>query len=92
MTTRQGSRSAWPASIEHLNDKPDCRSRTLPRTMSSPLPEAARDGGWERWGIMGEELEAEEHEATRADLERRIGQAIATSRQSAFGYGNASVG
>ena len=64
----------------------------LPKTMSSPMPDAARDGRWERWGIMGEELEAEEHEATRADLERRIGQAIATSRQSAFGYGNASVG
>jgi hypothetical protein len=64
----------------------------LPKTMSSPMPEQARDGRWERWGIMGEELEAEEHDATRADLERRIGQAIAASRQSAFGYGNASVG
>jgi hypothetical protein len=60
--------------------------------MSSPMPEEARDGRWERWGIMGEELEAEEHDATRVDLERRIGQAIAASRQPAFGYGNASLG
>jgi len=68
--------------------------RTLPKTMSSPMPDEARDGRWERWGIMGEELEAEEHEATRADLERRMGEAIAASRsrQTAFGYGNASVG
>ena len=68
--------------------------RTLPKTMSSPMPDAARDGHWERWGIMGEELEAQEHEATRADLERRVGEAIAAtrSRQSAFGYGNVSVG
>jgi hypothetical protein len=66
--------------------------RALPKTMSSPMPEEARDGRWERWGIMGEELEAEEHDATRVDLERRIGQAIAASRQPAFGYGNASLG
>ncbi len=68
--------------------------RALPKTMSSPMPEASRDGAWERWGIMGEELEAEEHEATRADLVRRVGDAIAASRsrQSAFGYGNVSVG
>jgi hypothetical protein len=67
--------------------------RALPATMSSPMPARARDGGWERWGIMGVELEAEEHDATRADLERRIAQAIAASRQSPFlGYGNVSVG
>ena len=68
--------------------------RALPKTMSSPMPDAARDGRWERWGIMGEELEAAEHAATRADLERRVGEAIAAtrSRQSAFGYGNVSVG
>lgn len=64
--------------------------RGLPKQVTSPIPLAARDGGWERWGIMGEELEAEEHDATRADLERRIAQAIAASRgasRSAFGYG-----
>jgi hypothetical protein len=68
--------------------------RALPKTMSSPMPDEARDGRWERWGIMGEALEAEEHEATRADLERRVGEAIAASRarQPALGYGNVSVG
>jgi len=66
---------------------------TLPRTMATP--EAARDGRWERFGIMGEALEAEELAATRAYVERRAAQAITTqraSRQSAFGYGNAPVG
>lgn len=68
--------------------------RALPKTMSSPMPEDARDGRWERWGVMGEELEAEEHAATRADLERRVGLAIAESRgaRQLFGYGKAAVG
>ena len=36
---------------------------------------------------MGEDLEAEEHDATRADLERRVFEAIAASRsrQAAVG-------
>jgi hypothetical protein len=68
--------------------------RALPKTMSSPMPDEARDGRWERWGIMGEELEAEEHEATREDLERRVSATIAATRtrQLATGYGNVSVG
>ena len=69
--------------------------RALPNEMSSPMPDEARDGRWERWGIMGEDLEAEEHTAARLDLERRIGQAIALSRsahQPSFGYGNPSIG
>jgi hypothetical protein len=69
--------------------------RALPRTMTSPMPDEARDGRWERFGIMGEVLEAEEHDAARAYVERRCAQAITasrTSRQGALGYGNASVG
>jgi len=54
--------------------------RALPKKMASPIPEEARDGSWERWGIMGEALEAEEHEATRVDLERRVALAIASMR------------
>jgi hypothetical protein len=57
--------------------------RALPKTMSSPMPDEARDGSWERWGIMGEALETEEHDATRLDLERRVAQAIALSRAAA---------
>jgi hypothetical protein len=30
----------------------------LPKTMRSELPDAARDGGWERFGIMGSRLES----------------------------------
>lgn len=67
--------------------------RALPTTMSSPMPDEARDGRWERWGIMGEKLEAEEHDATRADLERRVAQAVAATRDArrhAFGAENPS--
>jgi len=46
--------------------------RTLPTAMRSPLPEEARAGGWERFGIMGAALEAEEYEAARADVVRRV--------------------
>jgi len=51
--------------------------RALPERMASPLPEAARDGRWERWGIMGEALEAEEFAATRADVARKVAATIA---------------
>jgi hypothetical protein len=44
----------------------------LPRTTRTPLPEAAQDGGWERLGIHGHALEAEEFASTRADLVRRV--------------------
>lgn len=43
-----------------------------PRTVKSPLPASARNGAWEKWGIMGEALEAEGHAAVRAELERRL--------------------
>lgn len=57
--------------------------RALPKTMASPMPDEARDGRWERWGIMGEDLEAEEHDATRADLDRRLAAAIESVRRAA---------
>lgn len=70
--------------------------RALPRKMASPMPDAARQGGWERFGIMGEALEVEEFIATRAYVERRVAEAIAASRASrqasASGYGNVAVG
>jgi hypothetical protein len=46
--------------------------RTLPASMSSPLPSAARDGSWERFGIHGEALERSEYEKARAELVRRV--------------------
>jgi hypothetical protein len=56
--------------------------RVLPRVMTSPMPGEARDGRWERFGIMGQALETEEHDAARAYVERRSAQAIAASRAS----------
>jgi hypothetical protein len=46
--------------------------RTLPREMRSTLPEAATAGQWERWGIHGQALEAEEYAAALAHLQRRV--------------------
>lgn len=61
--------------------------KMLPETMASPIPAEARAGGWERFGIMGEALEAEEHHAARADLERRVRELVAQA-----GKGKLSVG
>jgi hypothetical protein len=59
--------------------------RMLPEKMSSPMPDEARDGRWERFGIMGEALEEEEHLAARADVERRVNDLVAAvvSRRAA---------
>jgi hypothetical protein len=56
---------------------------SLAETLRSPLPEAARDGGWERFGIHGHALEADEYAKARADLVKRVeelARACATSR------------
>jgi hypothetical protein len=55
----------------------------LPRTMTSKLPEGARAGGWERLGIHGEALEAEQLSATREDLVRRVERMIGDERAAA---------
>ena len=44
----------------------------LPKAMQSPLPEGAAQGGWERYGVHGHALEAEEFARARADLSRRV--------------------
>jgi hypothetical protein len=51
--------------------------RALPRTMASELPEPARMGGWERFGIMSGALESREYEAARADLVTRVTDLLA---------------
>ncbi|HEU4408063.1 MAG TPA: ferritin-like domain-containing protein [Polyangiaceae bacterium] len=51
----------------------EAAARALPRSVRSELPEAARGGAWERWGIAGEALEAEELGRARADAVRRVG-------------------
>ncbi len=56
--------------------------RTLPRTMTSPLPEGAAAGGWERFGIHGHALEAEEFQKARRYLVERVGR-LTTPRLAA---------
>jgi hypothetical protein len=45
----------------------------LPRRVHSDLPEQARSGAWEPYGIHGALLESEEHARARADIIRRVG-------------------
>jgi hypothetical protein len=47
-------------------------ARTLPMKRSSPLPEEAWSGGWQRYGIHGHALEAEEYGKARADIVLRV--------------------
>lgn len=51
--------------------------RALPTSMRTPMPEAARVGAWERFGIMSEALEAAEFETARSDLDARLAGLIA---------------
>lgn len=46
--------------------------RGLPSTMRTALPEGAADGGWERWGIHGHALEAEEYGKALALVTNRV--------------------
>ncbi len=46
--------------------------RTIPEHLDSDLPADARSGAWERYGIHGASLEAEEHAKARADVARRV--------------------
>ena len=57
--------------------------KTIPRTMTTAIPEPAVDGGWERHGIHGRTLEGEMFASTRADLVRRVGQMIGARRAMA---------
>jgi len=44
----------------------------LSPVMNSPLPEGAKGGGWQRYGIHDHALESEEYAKARADLGARI--------------------
>jgi len=44
----------------------------LPKTMNTNLPAEAKSGAWERYGIMGEELEREAYARMLVNLERRV--------------------
>lgn len=55
----------------------------LPHALRTPLPEAAEAGGWERFGIVGRALEADELTKTRADLVRRVEAMIGAGQSAA---------
>lgn len=55
----------------------------LPRAMRSPLPEAAQGGGWERLGIHGHALEAEQFAAARADVVARVDRMLGEAQAAA---------
>jgi hypothetical protein len=57
-------------------------TRALPATVSSALPEAAADGGWERWGIHGRDLESQEYAAARAHVIERVRRRVAAAPSS----------
>lgn len=54
----------------------------IPEHHESDLPEAARDGAWERWGIHGVQLERECHAAT-LELTRARVAALSAGMQAA---------
>lgn len=47
-------------------------ARALPLEMRSPMPDAAEDGSWERWGIHGRALEQEAYRSARALVSSRV--------------------
>ncbi len=47
-------------------------ARALPRRMRGDLPPAARSGAWERWGVQGEALEAQEVQRAIARTRDRL--------------------
>lgn len=59
--------------------------RALPHSTHSGLPAAAEDSSWERYGIHGRALEAEQLAGTRADLVRRVERLIGASGVTATG-------
>jgi hypothetical protein len=55
--------------------------RALPQSVASDLPPAMQSGAWERYGLHGQALEAEEHAKARADLTGRVQRLV--SRKAA---------
>ncbi|MEO8362329.1 MAG: hypothetical protein ABI672_20045 [Vicinamibacteria bacterium] len=57
--------------------------RLLPARVETGLPQAARDGSWERYGIHGAELEAREYAAVVEALNARLRDLAAKTTQRA---------
>jgi len=54
----------------------------LPETMHSPLPDAANDGAWEKYGIHGRALEASAWTRVRGRLVERVTSTLRASPKS----------
>ena len=52
--------------------------RAIPSHPASDIPEAARAGAWEAYGLHGEALEAEEHAKARVDVVMKVRKLAAT--------------
>jgi hypothetical protein len=52
----------------------------LPVAMASAIPAGARAGAWERYGLIGAELEAAEYAAARLDVVARVRTLLASQR------------
>jgi hypothetical protein len=57
--------------------------RTLPTRMRASVPDAARDGSWEPWGIHGDALAQREYAEARAALVERVERMIHRTRHAA---------
>lgn len=55
----------------------------LPITMTSPLPDAAKDGAWEYLGIHGQKLEADEYAKTRKYLREKVSKLSVSLKETA---------
>lgn len=55
----------------------------VPMAVDSGLPEAAKDGSWEAWGIHGSTLEAEEYAKARAGVVKRVSRMLDARRLQA---------
>lgn len=56
---------------------------TMPEELGSPLPPAARGGGWEAWGIQGVALEVSEYAVVRRHAQRRLDALLGTHEAAA---------
>jgi hypothetical protein len=57
--------------------------RTLPTRMRASVPEAARDGSWEAWGIHGDTLAQHEYADARAALVERVERMVGDRARAA---------
>ncbi len=54
----------------------------LPHAVKSTLPEGARSGAWECYGIAGEQLEAETYVSSREHVAKRIETLVQSARSA----------